>query len=137
MSLFNREIVQFIRSKFERTPCKFCDAVQISGRFQRYCEGFQDTIREHLLDSMPLEIRRLIEEFIVNGQPNFLRSFNRYLRPVIQHTKIVSPNAAASAVFLTGTPYAIDSYRQFITPVYAMFNTLDRRSPGTNTGNRI
>jgi hypothetical protein len=32
--------------------------------------------------------------------------------------------------FITGVPYAIDSSRQFLTPVYAVFNTLDRESNG-------
>jgi hypothetical protein len=132
---FNPEIVQFIRSEFERKCCDFCDLVRMSSGFRGCCEGFQDTIRQHLFDPMPLEIRKFIDEFIANGQSNFPGSLNRDLYPVIHHTKIVSPNAGASAVFLTGTPSTGDSYRQFITPVYRIFNTLDRQSPGTGTGN--
>jgi hypothetical protein len=53
---FNTKIIQFIWSEFEWTPCDFWDPVRISGEFRRWCEGFQDTIRELLSDSMPLEI---------------------------------------------------------------------------------
>jgi hypothetical protein len=85
---FNSEIVQFIRSEFERTPCELCDAVQISSEVRACCEGFQDTVGEHLSNPMPLEIQRPIEEFIANERSNFLRSLNRDRRPVIYHAKL-------------------------------------------------
>jgi hypothetical protein len=52
---------------------------------------------------------------------NFPRILNRDLRPVLQHARVSSPNAGASNVFISGIPYALDSYWQFITPVYAVF----------------
>jgi hypothetical protein len=122
--------------EFERASCEFCGAVQTSGRFTRCCREFQDTIRDCLADPVPLEIWRHIKGLIANGQPIFPRSLNRDLLPVIRHAKIALQNTTASSVFLPGTPYAIDSYWQFITLVYAIFNTLDRQSPVTDTRNR-
>jgi hypothetical protein len=42
---------------------------------------------------------------------------NRDLRPVIQNAKITSPNSPASTLFISGIPYALDIFRQFLTPV--------------------
>jgi hypothetical protein len=55
-------------------------------------------------------IGRAIEEFTAKGKPNFPRILNADLRPVIQIAHMSSPNAAASTVFLTGVPYAFDSF---------------------------
>jgi hypothetical protein len=46
---------------------------------------------------------------------------NRDLRPVLQHALVSSPNADAANVFISDIPYALGSYWQFITPVYAVF----------------
>jgi hypothetical protein len=58
---------------------------------------------------------------------NFARKMDRDLRPVIQNAKITSPNAPASTVFISGIPYAVDIFRQFLTPVYAIFDRFERR----------
>jgi hypothetical protein len=79
---------------------------------------------------MPLDIRKQINKFTEMNDPNFPRRLNRYLRPVIQNARIASPNSAASTIFITRIPYAVDSFRQFLTPVYAIFNSLDRESSG-------
>jgi hypothetical protein len=118
-------VVRFIRSKYELRPCENCGAVKILGGFTRCCEQCEDQIAECLPDPMPANIRRVIEELTANGRPNFPRTLNAHLRPVIQNAQMSSPNAAASTVFLRGMPYAIDSFRQFLTPVYAIFNRLD------------
>jgi hypothetical protein len=128
-------LFQFIRSEYEMPPCEHCGSVKILGGFMRCCEGFSDEIQQNLPDPMPGNIRRVIEEFTANGRPNFPRSLNANLRPVIQNAKISSPNAAASTIFLTGMPYAVDSFRQFLTPVYAIFNALDRESTGNEDVN--
>jgi hypothetical protein len=59
------------------------------------------------------------------------------LRPVPQHTGVSSPNASASTLFISDIPYALDSYQQFITPVYAVFFRTHQRipiPPGATTG---
>jgi hypothetical protein len=54
---------------------------------------------------------------------------NRNLRPVLQHARVSSPNAGASDVFISGIPYALDSYREFISPVHAVFFRTQQRTP--------
>jgi hypothetical protein len=51
------------------------------------------------------------------------------LRPVLQHARISAPNAGASNMFISGIPYALDSYRQFIIPVCAVFFRTKQRIP--------
>jgi hypothetical protein len=51
------------------------------------------------------------------------------LRLVLQHARVSSLNASASNVFISGIPYALDSYWQFITPVYAVFFRTQQRIP--------
>jgi hypothetical protein len=54
---------------------------------------------------------------------------NRDLRPVLQHARVSSPNAGTSNVLIFGIPDALDSYRQFIAPVYAVFFRTRQRIP--------
>jgi hypothetical protein len=131
----NSRIVAFIQSEFELVPCDYWGAVKISDEFMRCCDQFQQTIAEHLPDPMSVERRRSIKEFTANRKPNCPGSPNRDLRPVIHKAHIASPNAGASTVFLTGVPYAIDSYRQCVTPVYAILNTIDHDSTGRENVN--
>jgi hypothetical protein len=67
--------------------------------------------------------RELLDHIVNLTQsiPNFPRILKHDLRPVLQHACVSSPNAGASNVFISGIPYALDSYRQFITPVYEIF----------------
>jgi hypothetical protein len=67
--------------------------------------------------------RELLDHIIELTQsiPNFPRILNRDLRHVLQHARVTSPNAGASNVFISSIRYALDSYPQFITPVYAVF----------------
>jgi hypothetical protein len=53
--------------------------------------------------------------------PNFPQILNLDLRPVLQHACISLSNAGASNVFISGISDALDSYRQFITPVCTIF----------------
>jgi hypothetical protein len=52
---------------------------------------------------------------------------NHDLRPVLQYTCTSAPNGPASNIFISGVPYVLDTYRQFSTPVYAVFSRNDRR----------
>jgi hypothetical protein len=79
---------------------------------------------------MPTNIRQAVEEFTGNGKPNFPRILNADLQPVIKNAQRSLPKAA-SIVFLAGIPYALDSFRQFLTRVYLIFNMLDRESTGS------
>jgi hypothetical protein len=67
---------------------------------------------------------------LTESNQKFPRILNRDLRPVLQYACVSSPNAKASNLFISGIPYALDTYRQFTTPVYAVFS---RNDPGAKT----
>jgi hypothetical protein len=75
--------------------------------------------------------RELLRYIVESAQSisNFPRILNRDLPPVLQHACVSSPNAGASNLFISGIPYDLDSYRQFITPVYAVFFRTQQRIP--------
>jgi hypothetical protein len=54
---------------------------------------------------------------------------NRDLRLLSQHARVSSPNAGASNVFMSSIPDALDSYRQFIAPVYTVFFRTQQQIP--------
>jgi hypothetical protein len=60
------------------------------------------------------------------SNPNFPRFLNRDLRPVLQHVCVSSPNGAASNLFISGIPYAVDTCQQFCRPVYTVFSRTDQ-----------
>jgi hypothetical protein len=64
---------------------------------------------------------------LMQSNPNFPRILNRNLRPVLHYACISSPHSAHSNVFISGIPYGLDIYRQFTTPVYAVFSRGDQR----------
>jgi hypothetical protein len=98
-----------------------CGAVLLRGMSHEFCcKPFADSIRNHLPPPMGRELLDHIVEF-TRSIPNFPRILNRDLRPVLQHARVSLPNACASNMFIPGIPYALDSYWQFITPVYAIF----------------
>jgi hypothetical protein len=123
----NPVITDYLRLTFEEQPCQYCGAVRIRGRFMRCCEGYENSIVRHLPPPMPLDILQEISHFIQMNNPNFPRTLNRFLRPVLQYAKIASPKAAASTIFINGIPYGRDSSNQFLIPVYAVFNALERQ----------
>jgi hypothetical protein len=58
----------------------------------------------------------------IRSSANSPRILNRDLRPVFQHACPSSHNAAASAPFISGVPYALDTYYHFGSPVYPVFS---------------
>jgi hypothetical protein len=46
---------------------------------------------------------------------------------VLQQARVSSPNAGASTLFISGIPYVLHSYWQFITPAYAIFFPTQQR----------
>jgi hypothetical protein len=122
----NDDVRAFLRTMFEPNPCLHCGAVQITGGFTRYCNGYSEVIKNHLPQEMPMDLRREIERRTNETSPNFPRILNKDLRPVIENANIRSSRAGGSTVFITVFPSVRDSYRQFLTPVYSVFNALDR-----------
>jgi hypothetical protein len=83
---------------------------------------------EHIVGYLPEPFDDILLQRIAEITPVDLRfpcSRNRELRPVIQNTKIRSPMAIASTLVISGTPYAVGPFRQFLTPVRAVFNRLE------------
>jgi hypothetical protein len=72
-------------------------------------------------------LRRIPE--LSQSNPNFPRLLNRDLGPVIQNGQIQSPSDPASTLFISGIPSVIDTFRQFVTHVSAVFHRLDRTDP--------
>jgi hypothetical protein len=72
-------------------------------------------------------LNRIVHLTVSN--PTFPRILNRDLRPVLQHASISSPNGPASNLFISSISYALDTYRQFITPVYAVFSRCNQGLP--------
>jgi hypothetical protein len=76
-------------------------------------------------------LQRIIR--LTESNPNFPRILNRYLRPVLQHTWVSSPNTGVASLFISRISYALDADRQFGWPVYVVF---DRRDRGFSTSPR-
>jgi hypothetical protein len=128
-------IIDSLRSTFEDHACEYRDAVRIRGGFMRCCESYQESTSVHLPTPMLWHIREEINQFTDINDPNFPQLLNKYLRLVIEDSKIAFPNALASKVFITGVPYAVDSSRQFLTLVSAIFNALEHQSNGQMANN--
>jgi hypothetical protein len=126
---FDEEITDKIRQWAEIPPCPHCGLVLLQGMSHEfYCKPFAGRIRNHLPPPMG---RKLLDHIVELTQSilNFPRILNRDLRPFLQHARVSSPNAGVSNVFISGIPYALDSYRQFITSVYAVFFRTQQRIP--------
>jgi hypothetical protein len=72
-------------------------------------------------------LNRIVQ--LTESRPNFQRILNHNLQPVLQYTLISAPNGPASNFLIFGVPYAVDTYRQFTRPVYAVFSRNDLGLP--------
>jgi hypothetical protein len=72
-------------------------------------------------------LNRIIE--LTESNQNLWRILNRDLRPVLQYACVSCPNAKASHLFISGIPYALDTYRQFMIPVHVVFSRNGRGLP--------
>jgi hypothetical protein len=126
MKLFDPDAILRIRDELELPECQYCGAVLIRGMPEGFCcKPFHDMIKPHLPTQMDPELLdRILESS--HAKPNFPRVLNRQLRPVTQYACVTSPNAGFSNLFISGIPYAVDSFRQFTSPVYAVFSRMDK-----------
>jgi hypothetical protein len=118
---FNEDIADKIRQWAEIPPCPHCGAVLLRGMSHEFC--CKPSAGRNINHLPPPMGRELLDHIVKLTQsiPNFPRILNFGLRPVLQHFPVSSPNAGASNVFISGLPCALDSYLQFVTPVYAIF----------------
>jgi hypothetical protein len=129
MREFIPEMAERIRKWAECSPCLHCRAVLLQGMPDGVCcNPFGDRIRSNLLPSMDEGLPNHTIELIESNQ-NFPRILNRDLRPALRYACVSSPNAKALKLFISGIPYALDIYRQFTTPVYAVFSRNSRGVP--------
>jgi transposase len=126
---FNEGIADKIRQWAEISPCPHCGAVLLRGMSHELCcKPFAGRIKNHLPPPMGRELFDHIVE-LTQSTPNFPWILNRDLQAVLQHARVSSPNAGASNVFIPGIPDALDSYREFIIPVYTIFFRTQQRIP--------
>jgi hypothetical protein len=59
---------------------------------------------------------------LIESHACFSWILNRELRFVPQHACVLLPNAVAPNLFISGIAYALDTYHQSPTPVYAVFS---------------
>jgi hypothetical protein len=112
---FNEDIADKIRQWGEIPPCHHCGAVLLRGMpHELCCKPFAGRIRNHLPPPMGRELLNHIVE-LTKSISNFPRILNHDLRPVLQHAPVSSPNVGASNVFISGIPYALNSYWQFLS----------------------
>jgi hypothetical protein len=115
------EVCDAVRRSAELPPCAHCGAVIPRGMPVGFCcRPFDAVMREHLPHAMDPDILARIAA-VVGRNVNFPRILNRDLRPVIQNSKINGPRGPGGTLFISGIPYALDTFRQFVTPVYAVF----------------
>jgi hypothetical protein len=119
------KIRDYLRERLEERPCPHCGEIKIKGCSTSCCAGYEDTMTYHLPKPMPEHIRGAMESGTLLSDLNFPRRLNKELRPVIQNANISSPRGPASSIFITSIPYAVDTYRQFLTPVYAICNAMN------------
>jgi hypothetical protein len=113
-------LAQF-RQGCESPPCPHCGAVLLRGMPLGFCcRGFQRSILNHLPPPMPMGLVRKIVR-ATGHSPNFPRTLNASLRPVLQHASVSAPQGGGSTLFITGIPYAVNAMGQFQTTVYAIF----------------
>jgi hypothetical protein len=106
-----------------------CGAVLLRGMSYEFCcKPFTGRIRNHLRPPIGRELLNHIVE-LTQSIPNFPRILNHNSWLVLQYARVSSPNGGALNVFISGIPYALNSYRQFITPVYAVFFRTQQRIP--------
>jgi hypothetical protein len=112
---FDEDIADKIRQWAGIPPCSHCGAVLLRGIFYEFCgKLFAGRIRNHMPPPMGREM--LDHNFeLTQSIPNFPRILNLDFRPVLQHAPVSSLNVGASNVFISGIPYALDSYRHFLS----------------------
>jgi hypothetical protein len=108
---FDEDIADKIRQWAEIPPCPHCGAILLRGMSHEFdCKPFAGRITNHLPPAMGRELLDHIIE-LTQSIPNFSWILNRDLRPILQHARVLLPDAGASNVFISGISYALDSYR--------------------------
>jgi hypothetical protein len=124
-----QDVVQGLREFAEMPACEHCGAVLVRGMPAGFCcRPIDGSMVEHLPHPMPESILNKIKVRML-GRLTFPRILNCWLRPVIQNARISSHQGSGSSVFITGIPYALDTFRQFETPVYAICHRADQGLP--------
>jgi hypothetical protein len=117
---FDVGIAERIRRWAELPPCKDCGAILRRGLPVGFCcKPFGKKIISNLPPPMEEELRQRLRKFVASNR-NLAWKLNHWLRPLLQNASISRPNRNGSTMAVSGIPYAINSLRQFLTPVCAI-----------------
>ena len=105
--------------------CPNCGAAKLNSKYIENCCNNIPNIQNHL---PPFEAPSNIMDIITNyskKDPHFIRTLNRFCRPVLQKTSIQHAHNQYSTLFIQGVTYALDSRFQFLDPVYIISSNMD------------
>ena len=105
--------------------CPNCGAATLNVKLPENCCNNIPNIRDHLPPySAPSEIIDIISNYSHNDC-HFIRSLNRFARPILQKTSIKTAEKKYSTLFIQGVSYSLDTRFQFLDPVYIISSNLD------------
>ena len=121
---FRPDIEKEIISILEKDPCPYCGSVLLRGMDDFFCCGKNEIYKNKLPDeNFPEDI---LDDIKQETAYNFPRILNLKLRPEIHNAYISNHNASFSTISINGLPYPRSDPKQFLSPVYAVFNKLDK-----------
>ena len=118
------DIEEEIISILEKDPCPYCGSVLLKGMDDYFCCEKDECYTNKLPDeNFPEDLLEMINK---EDSYNFPRILNLKLRPEIHNAHITNHNASFSTISINGLPYPRSDPKQFLSPVYAVFNKLDK-----------
>jgi hypothetical protein len=121
MSELDQQIADEIRDWAEPPPCPHCGAALRRGMPHKFCcQRFAHRISVNPPRPIDEQLLDRIVQFAYSHS-TFPSILNCNSQPVLQHGCVSSLIASDSNLFISGILCALDSYRQFTTPLYAVF----------------
>ena len=105
--------------------CPNCGAAVLNSKYTENCCNNIQNMSDHL---PPLSAPGSIMDIITNyshSDSHFIRTLNRFSRPILQKTSIQNLQGVYSTLFIQGVTYSLDSKYQFIEPVYLISSNID------------
>jgi hypothetical protein len=123
------ELAHQVRQWAEMDLCESYGVVLLRGKPSGFCcHPFDERIQDHLPHPVDTSTLRPIDSN-TQSRASFPRSLNRTQQSVIQNMQIHSSYGPAPNGSITGILYAINTFRQFMTPFYAVFQRCDKSLP--------
>ena len=100
--------------------CPNCGAALLKSKYKENCCNNIVNIRNHMPpETAPQSIIDIVTNYS-QTKWNFIRTLNRYARPVLQKASYCNRDNSYSTLFVQGVTYCLDSRFQFTEPVYIM-----------------